>query len=46
MADHGLDRNHLQEELKLQNEWARAVVFDQSCQVLAATFQVDPTELQ
>lgn len=45
MAD-GLDRSKLEAELRLQVEWARAVVFDQSCQVLAATLQVDPGELQ
>ena len=42
----GLDRSQLETELRLQVEWARAVVFDQSGQVLAATLQVDPGELQ
>lgn len=46
MAGHGLDCDTLREELKKQTEWARVVIFDQSCQVLAANVQIDPAELQ
>lgn len=47
MAERGLDRARLQADLDQQNEWARAVIFDQSCQVLAVkSLQVDPAELQ